>query len=92
MHILNIDNLKVSIDNKIILDGFSLTIKSGEIHALMGPNGTGKSTLSKVIMGDDNYEILEGKIFFDGKLINDLTVDERARLGIFLGMQMPLEI
>ena len=58
MHILNIDNLKVSIDNKIILDGFSLTIKSGEIHALMGPNGTGKSTLSKVIMGDDNYEIL----------------------------------
>lgn len=51
MHILNIDNLKVSIDNKIILDGFSLTIKSGEIHALMGPNGTGKSTLSKVIMG-----------------------------------------
>ena len=92
MHILNIDNLKVSIDNKIILDGFSLTIKSGEIHALMGPNGIGKSTLSKVIMGDDNYEILEGKIFFDGKLINDLTVDERARLGIFLGMQMPLEI
>ena len=92
MHILNIDNLKVSIDNKIILDGFSLTIKSGEIHALMGPNGTGKSTFSKVIMGDDNYEILEGKIFFDGKLINDLTVDERARLGIFLGMQMPLEI
>ena len=92
MHILNIDNLKVSIDHKIILDGFSLTIKSGEIHALMGPNGTGKSTLSKVIMGDDNYEILEGKIFFDGKLINDLTVDERARLGIFLGMQMPLEI
>ena len=92
MHILNIDNLKVSIDNKIILDGFSLTIKSGEIHALMGPNGTGKSTLSKVIMGDDIYEILEGKIFFDGKLINDLTVDERARLGIFLGMQMPLEI
>lgn len=92
MHILNIDNLKVSIDNKIILDGFSLTIKSGEIHALMGPNGTGKSTLSKVIMGDDNYEILEGKIFFDGKFINDLTVDERARLGIFLGMQMPLEI
>ena len=92
MHILNIDNLKVSIDNKIILDGFSLTIKSGEIHALMGSNGTGKSTLSKVIMGDDNYKILEGKIFFDGKLINDLTVDERARLGIFLGMQMPLEI
>lgn len=92
MHILKIDNLKVSIDDKIILNNFSLTIKSGEIHALMGPNGTGKSTLSKVIMGDNNYKVLEGNIFFDDKLINDLTVDERANLGIFLGMQMPLEI
>lgn len=92
MHILQIEKLKVSIDEKIILNDFSLTIKSGEIHALMGPNGTGKSTLSKVIMGDDNYKILEGNIYFDNKLINDLTVDERARLGIFLGLQMPLEI
>lgn len=92
MHILKIENLTVSVENKTILNNFSLTIKSGEIHALMGPNGTGKSTLSKVIMGDNNYKILNGNIYFDDKLLNNLTVDERARLGIFLGMQMPLEI
>lgn len=92
MHILKIENLTVCIEDKIILKDFSLTIKSGEIHALMGPNGTGKSTLSKVIMGDTNYKVLSGNIYFDDKLINNLTVDERARLGIFLGMQMPLEI
>ena len=92
MHTLEIKNLTVSIENKIILNNFNLTIKSGEIHAIMGPNGTGKSTLSKVIMGDDNYKIEKGKIYFDGKVINDLAVDERAHLGIFLGYQMPLEI
>jgi len=92
MHILKIENLTVRVLNKIILDNFSLTIKSGEIHAIMGPNGVGKSTLSKVIMGDYNYEIVSGSIYFDDTLINDLTTDERARLGIFLGMQMPLEI
>lgn len=92
MHTLKITNLSVSIENKVILKDFSLTINSGEIHALMGPNGIGKSTLSKVVMGDSNYEILSGEIRFDDILINNLTVDERARLGIFLGMQMPLEI
>lgn len=92
MHILKIENLTVEVENKLILSNFSLTIKSGEIHVIMGPNGTGKSTLSKVIMGDNHYKILSGDIYFDDKLINDLTVDERARLGIFLGMQMPLEI
>ena len=92
MHILKIENLKVSVENKIILNDFNLTIKSGETHAIMGPNGTGKSTLSKVIMGDTNYKIIEGSIYFDDKLINDLTVDERARLGIFLGLQMPPSI
>lgn len=92
MHTLKITNLTVEVENKKILDGFSLTINSGEIHVIMGPNGTGKSTLSKVIMGDNHYKILNGEIFFDNKLINDLTVDERARLGLFLGMQMPLEI
>ena len=92
MHVLRIVDLCVSVDDKLILDKFNLEIKSGEIHAIMGPNGTGKSTLSKVIMGDSNYKVLSGKIFFDDKEINGLSVDERARLGIFLGMQMPLEI
>lgn len=92
MHNLKIEDLTVKVDGRIILDKFNLGIKSGEIHAIMGPNGTGKSTLTKVIMGDDNYEVVNGKIYFDGKLLNELTVDERARLGIFLGMQLPIEI
>ena len=92
MHKLKIENLTVSIENKIILKDFNLEIKSGEIHAIMGPNGTGKSTLSKVIMGDTNYKVESGNIYFDGKSIIDLKTDERARLGIFLGYQLPLEI
>lgn len=92
MHILKIENLTVQIDNKTILKDFNLTIKSNEIHAVMGPNGVGKSTLSKVIMGDESYKIINGNIYFDDTLINNLTTDERARLGLFLGMQMPLEI
>jgi len=92
MHNLIIKNLTVEIENKKILKDFNIEINSGEIHAIMGPNGTGKSTLSKVIMGDPNYKIIKGDILFDGKSITELSVDERARLGIFLGMQMPLEI
>ena len=92
MHILKIKDLIVEIDDKRILDGFNLEIKTGEIHAIMGPNGTGKSTLSKVIMGDDTYKIVSGSIYYDDKEINEMTVDERARLGIFLGLQMPIEI
>lgn len=92
MHTLKINNINVEIDNKEILKDFSLTIKSGEIHAIMGPNGTGKSTLSRVIMGDSRYTLTKGEILFDDKNINDLTTDERARLGIFLGLQMPTSI
>ena len=92
MHSLRIKDLVVEIDDKKIIDGLNLEIKTGEIHAIMGPNGTGKSTLSKVIMGDDTYKIVSGSIYYDGKEINNLSVDERARLGIFLGMQMPIEI
>lgn len=92
MHTLKIKDLTVSVENKTILKDFNIEIKSGEIHAIMGPNGTGKSTLSKVIMGDNNYKVEKGSIYFDDKEINDLPTDERAKLGIFLGYQMPLEI
>lgn len=92
MSTLRIENLTVSVDNKRILKDFNLVVKSGEIHVLMGPNGIGKSTLTKVIMGDPNYKIEKGSIYFNDILINDLSVDERSRLGIFLGMQLPLEI
>lgn len=92
MHTLKVLDLVVEIDNKTILDHFNLEIKTGEIHAIMGPNGTGKSTLSKVIMGDSNYTIKSGDILYDGNSILNLPVDERAKLGIFLGMQLPPEI
>lgn len=92
MHILKIEDLTVEIDNKIILKDFNLVVKSGEIHAIMGPNGTGKSTLSKVIMGDPNYKIVKGTICYDDILLNDKTPDERSKIGLFLGMQMPIEI
>ena len=92
MHTLRIEHLYVEIENKEILKDFNLTIKSGEIHAIMGPNGTGKSTLAKVIMADSNYTITKGNIYFDNTLLNELTTDERARLGLFLGMQLPMEI
>ncbi len=92
MSVLEIKNLHVSIEEKEILKGVNLTMKTGEIHAIMGPNGTGKSTLSAAIMGNPNYEVTEGEILFDRKNVLDLEVDERARLGLFLAMQYPSEI
>ncbi|MDT2596803.1 Fe-S cluster assembly ATPase SufC [Enterococcus dongliensis] len=92
MSVLEIKDLHVAIDDKEILKGVNLVMKTGEIHAIMGPNGTGKSTLSAAVMGNPNYEVTKGEILFDGKNILDLEVDERARLGLFLAMQYPSEI
>lgn len=92
MTTLTVDNLKVAVDKKLILHGVSLTLRSGEIHAIMGPNGTGKSTLAGAIMGDPRYEVVAGDIQLDGKSIVGLPVDERARLGIFMGMQLPVAV
>jgi len=89
---LKIENLDVSINNKKILNNFNLIINDGEVHTIMGPNGVGKSTLSRVIMGDSNYKVLDGSIIFDGDNILPLSVDERAKKGIFLAMQYPMEI
>ena len=92
MNTLKLVDLTVSVEGKIILNNFNLEINSGEIHVLMGPNGVGKSTLTKVIIGDPNYKIESGSIYYNDILLNDKSVDERSRLGIFLGMQLPPEI
>jgi Fe-S cluster assembly ATP-binding protein len=89
---LSIKNLKVSIDNKVILENFNLEVSAGEIHAIMGPNGTGKSTLASVIAGRDIYEINEGDISYLGKDLFEMDPEIRAREGIFLGFQYPVEI
>ena len=90
--LLKIKDLQVEVQNKKIINNLNLDINPGEIHAIMGPNGVGKSTLSKVIMGDANYKIINGDILFNDKSIINLKTDERARLGIFLAMQYPTEI
>jgi Fe-S cluster assembly ATP-binding protein len=89
---LIIKNLKASVEDKQILKGVNLTIRQGEVHAIMGPNGSGKSTLSNVIMGHPRYTIDEGEIFFQGENILELTADRRARRGLFLAFQYPLEV
>lgn len=92
MTTLDIRNLHVSIEDKEILKGVNLTINTNEIHAIMGPNGTGKSTLAAAIMGNPAYEVTEGEIYIDGKDVLEMDVDERARAGLFLAVQYPSEI
>jgi Fe-S cluster assembly ATP-binding protein len=89
---LAIHNLHVSIEGKAILKGVNLTVKPGEVHALMGPNGNGKSTLAYTIMGHPGYTVTEGEVCFEGKNLIDLEPDERSRLGIFLAFQYPVAI
>ena len=89
---LSIKNLSVSIEDKKILNDFSLEMDRGEVHAIMGPNGCGKSTLSNVIAGNEDYKILEGEIIFKDQNLLDLNIEERSQLGIFLAFQYPIEI
>ena len=89
---LEINNLHVSIEDKEILKGVNLTVNSGEVHAIMGPNGTGKSTLASALMGHPNYEVTDGSALLDGVDLLELEVDERAREGLFLAMQYPAEV
>jgi Fe-S cluster assembly ATP-binding protein len=89
---LEIKDLHVSIDGKEILKGVTLTVKQGEIHAIMGPNGTGKSTLAYTLMGHPSYQVTKGEVHFKGQNLLELEPDERSRLGIFLAFQYPISI
>jgi len=89
---LEVKNLRGGIEDKEILKGINLKVGGGEVHAIMGPNGSGKSTFANILMGNPNYELTEGEIWFRGELLNELAADERARLGMFLAFQYPSEI
>lgn len=89
---LEVRDLRVSVEGKEILKGIDLVVRQGEVHALMGPNGSGKSTLANVIMGRPGYEVTQGQILFKGEDITGLSPDERARRGLFLAMQYPVEV
>jgi Fe-S cluster assembly ATP-binding protein len=89
---LSIRNLHARVEEKEILKGFSLEVKPGEVHAIMGPNGSGKSTLASVLAGREDYEVTAGEIVFDGKYLLELSPEDRAREGIFLAFQYPVEI
>ena len=89
---LEIKNLHVSIDDKPIIKGLNLNVRQGEVHAIMGPNGTGKSTLAYTIMGHPGYDVTDGDILIDGKSILEMAPDERSRAGVFLAFQYPVSI
>nr|WP_315969403.1 Fe-S cluster assembly ATPase SufC [Kurthia massiliensis] len=92
MSTLEIKDLHVSIEDKEILKGVNLTLNTNEVHAIMGPNGTGKSTLASAIMGHPKYEVTSGEVLLDGENVLEMEVDERAQAGLFLAMQYPSEI
>lgn len=89
---ITIKNLHASIGDKEILKGINLEVKAGEVHAIMGPNGSGKSTLSGVLAGKEDYDVTEGEVIFNGKNFLDLSAEDRAREGLFLAFQYPVEI
>uniref|UniRef100_UPI0033415BAD Fe-S cluster assembly ATPase SufC n=1 Tax=Castellaniella defragrans TaxID=75697 RepID=UPI0033415BAD len=89
---LNIKNLHASVEDKAILNGLDLEVKAGEVHAIMGPNGSGKSTLSQVLAGREDYKVTGGSVEFDGQDLLSMPVEDRARAGIFLAFQYPIEI
>ena len=92
MSLLEIKNAKLKLDDKDILKGLSLSVNSGEVHAIMGPNGSGKSTLSYMLAGRDGYELESGDVFLEGQPLSDMEADERARSGLFLAFQYPVEL
>ena len=92
MSLLEINNLHVQIEDHEILRGLSLTVNPGEVHAIMGPNGSGKSTLASVLAGREDYEVTQGTMTFDGQDVAEMSPEERAREGLFLAFQYPIEL
>ena len=92
MSLLKIENLKASVEGQQILKGIDLEVNAGEVHAIMGPNGSGKSTLASVLAGREEYEVDEGKVLFDGQDLLEMAPEDRARAGLFLAFQYPVEI
>ena len=92
MSLLEIKDAHLKLDNKEILKGVSLTVNKGEVHAIMGPNGSGKSTLSYALAGREGYELESGEILLEGNSLNEMSADERARGGLFLAFQYPVEL